>query len=66
MACGCSKGLAEGQTRNAPSALIRAGWVMAGVGWRRKGSSDIVSLTDAMAQEGYTYDEELKLWTQSS
>ncbi len=66
MGCGCSKGLAEGQTRNAPSALIRAGWVMAGVGWRRKGSSEIVSLTDAMAQEGYTYDEELKLWTRSS
>jgi len=67
MGCGCNKGLPEGQTRNAPATLVKAGWVMSGpTGWRRKGSQEIVSLSEAMGQEGYTWNEETRLWQQPS
>lgn len=64
MGCGCGKGLPDGQTRNAPGYLVKHGWLMVGVGWHRKGDNESapVSLTDAMAAEGYVFDEELKLW----
>ena len=65
MGCGCGgKGLAEGQVRNAPQFLVKQGWVIQGSGWRRKGGDGTVfSMSAAMAEEGYTFDTELKLWT---
>lgn len=69
MGCGCGKNaLPDGQTRNAPGHLVKHGWVIAGAGWRRKGdlASEAISMSAAMALEGYEYDEELKLWKLSA
>lgn len=66
MGCGCNKGLAEGQTRNAPQTLVKAGWVIEGAGWKRKGSDGtVMSMSAAMLELGYTFDPELKLWARS-